>query len=271
MPETGKSLDGQGFGAGLGVDDGAGKCGGDGGGRNAGGAEVVGERLALLRKDLADEGEKAGLFEREFGEARGKAPADDAGIDIGRGREGRGRKGEERFGGAVHLDGDGEQAVVARAGKGGDAIGDFALDHQYGPVEDDAAQDWAFGGGVAGGQFEEDLRGDVVGEIAEDEQGLASGGGGGGEVEGEDVLLEDGEAAGWEPGAEMGGEAGVELDGEDVSGAGDEGRGDGAGAGTDFDDGAGGEIAERGGDALNGLRVVEEVLSEPGVGGHGLL
>ncbi len=124
---------------------------------------------------------------------------------------------------------------------------------------------------MAGGEFEEDLRGDVVGEIAEDEQGLAGGGGGGGEVEGEDVLLEDGEEAGWEPGAEMGGEAGVELDGEDVGGAGDEGRGDGAGAGTDFDDGAGGEVAERGGDALNGLRVVEEVLSEPWVGGHGLL
>ncbi len=88
VPETGKSLDGQGFGAGLGVDDGAGKCGGDGGGGNAGGAEVVREGLAFLGKDFADEGEKGGLVEREFREARGKTPAEDGGMDIGRGRKG---------------------------------------------------------------------------------------------------------------------------------------------------------------------------------------
>ena len=38
----------------------------------------------------------------------------------------------KRLGRPVHLDGDGEQAVVARAGRGGEAIGDFALDHEYG-------------------------------------------------------------------------------------------------------------------------------------------
>jgi len=244
VPEGGEGFDGQGFGACVAVDGGAGKCGGDGGGRDAGGAEVVGECLALLRKDLADEREKRRLIEREFREARGKAPADDGGVDVGWGRKGCRREGEEGFGRAVHLDGDGEQAEVAGAGLGGDAIGYFALDHQDGAVEDGAALGCAFGGGVAGSEFEEDLRGDVVGEIAEDKQGLAGGCGGGGKVEGEDVLLEDGEAAGWEPGAEMGGEAGVKLDGEDVGGAGHEGASDGSGAGADFDDGAVGEVAE---------------------------
>jgi hypothetical protein len=69
----------------------------------------------------------------------------------------------------------------------------------------------------------------------------------------------------------MSGEAGIEFNGEDMGGTGGEGTGDGAGAGADFDNGATGEIAQRVDDALDGLRIFEEVLSEPGFGGHGLL
>ena len=141
---------------------------------------------------------------------------------------------------------------------GGDAVGYFALDHEDGAIEN----------GVAGGEFEEDLRSDVVGKVSDDAERMAGGGRGGGEIELEHVLLDDGDAGWVKLGAEMGGKARVELDREDVCGAGGEGSGDGAGAGADFDDGAAGEIAQRVGDALDGLRIVKEVLSEPGFGGH---
>ena len=69
----------------------------------------------------------------------------------------------------------------------------------------------------------------------------------------------------------MSGEAGIQLDGDNVRCAGCQGSGDGAGSGTDFGDGAAAKIAQRRGNPLDGLRVVEEVLSELGFGGHGLL
>jgi hypothetical protein len=84
-------------------------------------------------------------------------------------------------------------------------------------------------------------------------------------------LLVDGEIVLRKLNTEMGSEIGVEFDGEDVSGAGDQGCGDDACAGADFDYGAAVKIAERCGDALNGLRVVEKVLSEPGFEWHGLI
>jgi len=55
-----------------------------------------------------------------------------------------------------------------------------------------------------------------------------------------------------------------------VGSAGSERSGDGASAWADFDDCAAGQIAQRGGDSLDGLGVVEEVLAELGLGGHGL-
>jgi len=84
-------------------------------------------------------------------------------------------------------------------------------------------------------------------------------------------VLDDGDAIRGELGAEMGGKAGVELDGKNVGCTSGESAGDGACAGADFDDGAAGDIAERGSDALDGLRVVKEVLTEFGFGGHGLV
>ena len=54
---------------------------------------------------------------------------------------------------------------MARAGPGGDAIGHFPLHHEDGAVQR----------GVAGCQLEQDLRGDAVGQVAEDEEALADG------------------------------------------------------------------------------------------------
>ena len=44
--------------------------------------------------------------------------------------------------------------------------------------------------------------------------------------------------------------------------------GNGAFAGADLDDGAPGDVAQRGDDALDGLRIVKEVLTELWLGGH---
>ena len=62
----------------------------------------------------------------------------------------------------------------------------------------------------------------------------------------------------------------VEFNGNYVARSCSQRAGDGAAAGADLDDGAAGQIAERGDDSLDGLRVVEEVLSEFGLGWHGL-
>ena len=87
----------------------------------------------------------------------------------------------------------------------------------------------------------------------------------GGEVDLEDVGLDDldmflrGEAL-----AESGGEFAIEFDGDEARGARGEQLGDGGFAGTDFDDSAPGEIAERVGDATAGRGMDEEVLAEFG-------
>lgn len=184
-------------------------------------------------------------------------------MDFGWRREGRGRQREKALDGAVHLDGGGEQAEIAGAGGGGGTIRNFTLDHEHGEVER----------GVAGGQLEQDGRGDVVRQIADDsEEAGADGvraGSRGGKVEVEDVLFNDGEAIGGESFAEAGGELAVELDGEDMAGLGGKGASNGAAARANFDDGTAGEIAQRREDATDGACVGEKVLAEPGPGLHG--
>ena len=196
VPEGCQGFDGQGFGAGLGSDCGLRQSGGGSSGGYASGAEIVGESLALLREGFAHEGQEAGFVQAEFHEARGNSPAEDGGVHVRRGREGFRRQGKEFFRGAVHLHGHREQAVVARAGRGGDAIGHFALNHQYGPVER----------GMAGCELEEDLRGDAVGQVAEDEQGLAGGGRGSCKIVLQHIPIDDGDALGRKLGAQMGGQ-----------------------------------------------------------------
>lgn len=54
-------------------------------GRVAGGAEIVGEGLALLREAGVEEAVEGGGFDGELGEARGEVEAEDGGEDVGRG------------------------------------------------------------------------------------------------------------------------------------------------------------------------------------------
>jgi len=62
----------------------------------------------------------------------------------------------------------------------------------------------------------------------------------------------------------------VQLDGQQMGCASGQSFGDGAAAGADFNDCAAGEIAQGGRDALNGLGIDEEVLTELGFGRHEL-
>src|SRR5208283_1766893 len=88
-PECCKHFKWQGLGAGFGLDSRTGQSCRSRRGRNAYGAKVVGQRLALLRKGLAQEAQKSGLLNAELAKPRSEAPTKRRGVDIGRGREGR--------------------------------------------------------------------------------------------------------------------------------------------------------------------------------------
>jgi hypothetical protein len=70
--------------------------------------------------------------------------------------------------------------------------------------------------------------------------------------------------------AQLQGKVVVEFNGNDAGGSCGQGVCNGAAARADLDYGAAREIAERGDDALDGIGVVEEVLSEFRLGGHAL-
>jgi hypothetical protein len=238
--------------------------------------------------------------EAELFEAGLHRQSQDGGVDLGRWREGFGREGEELFHAGVELRGNGEESVVARAGLGGDAVRDFALNHDDGAVEDP----------VRGEEVEENIGCDVVGEIADYEKSgraenpiaewaamrrkpLGSAGRVGdglrwrrkcrsfdihvyagecmrlkfgcerGEVGSEDILVQDGDVGlRGEVRPEVRGEGRVEFDGDEALGAAGEDVRDGSAAGADFDDGAVGDIAECVGDGGLSGRTDEKVLAE---------
>ena len=161
----------------------------------------------------------------------------------------------------MELGGCGEEAVVADAGCGGEAVGDLALHHEDGAGKEVGAGERK--------EAEEDFGGDVVGKVSDDVGGFA-GRDESGEVGCEDVGVEDLDVeVGAEFEAEFGGEGGVELDGDEAAAARGEDGGDGAVAGADLDYGAGGDVAEGIGDCVAGAVVGEEVLAEGGLSGHG--
>jgi len=80
--ERGHGFEGDGFGAGEGWDC-VGPRGGDLVCGVAGGAEIVGEGLALLRETGVEEAVEGGGFDGEFGEAGGEIEAEDGGEDGG--------------------------------------------------------------------------------------------------------------------------------------------------------------------------------------------
>ncbi len=207
--------------------------------------EVVAQGFAFLAEAEAGEGEEGlGIIHlRSAGEE-----ANDGGIDFGRRAEGGAGDGEEDgyFGGELGL--DGEIAVVAGAGFGGEAVGDFELDEEDGALEQRAE----------GEGFFDDGRGDVVRQVAGDGDGAP-----GGEIGLENVLFDDFEArVAAKTGAEVLGEDGVDLNGDDAGGVGEEMDGEGSTAGADFDDGERVGLASGGGDAFESGLVGEEVLAE---------
>jgi hypothetical protein len=273
-PEMGKLLDGERLSARERWDAGGFEGPGDLCRGELGGAEIVGESLALLGEGLLQESDEWAFNNAKFGKTGGEVPAEDGGVDF-RGRvEGFGRQGEEGFGAAVELQGDGEEAVFTGARFGGDAVGYFALDHEYCAVKYCVARC----SGLSG-EAKQDGRGDVVGQVADDEEwlgrcGVGFGGirGCRGEIELKDVLSSDRDVGyaffGGETLLEVPGEFSVEFDGDQVFGFGGEMVGDGPFAGSDFDDRARTQVAESRDDALDGLLIAEEVLSELWFTGH---
>lgn len=263
LPDGGEFGGAECFGAGCGRDG----CGGDGRGYvvglPSGGAEIIRQRFAFLREAGSQEGCKRAGIDAELEVMRVEDPAENGGVDLGRRRECAGRQGKQLFHVAVELDGDREQAVVAGAGLGCDAVGDFALDHK------DGAVDSLF----VGCEVQQDVRGEVVGQVADDEQ-LFVRPGERREIDIEDVAFDDFDIAlRCEAVAEAWGQVAVEFDGDEAFGVRGEQFGDGGFAGADFDDGAAGDVAEGIDNALASRGADEEVLAELGfvAGGNGVL
>ena len=124
------------------------------------GLEGVAHHLAALAESRLDDGLEEGLVAAE-GLAAVPAQPDDGGLDLGRRGEAAGSDGEQVFDVVPGLQQDGQDAVGFGAGTFRNAFGDFFLDHADNlrdllPVVQD---------------LEEDLRGNVVGEIADDGKG----------------------------------------------------------------------------------------------------
>ena len=200
-------------------------------------------------------------------EARRHGQAKDSGVDLGWRRECFWRQGEELLDAGVQLRGYREQAVVARAGWCGDAVGNLTLDHHDGAVDD-----W-----MRGEEVKQDIGCDVVRQIADDEETGRPLGvcgrlwlqvrflGQRGEIGGEDVLAEDGYAGlRGEISHKLRSERLVELDGNEMAGAAREDVCNGAEAGSDFNDGAPRNVAEGVGDGSLRRGADEKVLAEGG-------
>src|SRR5450631_1090020 len=126
---------------------------------------------------------------------------------------------------------------------------------------------------MAGSQLEQDLRGDVIGQVAHYSEPFACCGGSFSKIKVQHVLLDDRDlriGARRKLRAQLDGEVAVQLDCDYVLRPCGKASGNGASSGSNFDYGAAGDVTERSHDPLDGLRVVEEVLSEFGLGRHGL-
>ena len=125
------------------------------------GLKGITHHLAALAEGGLDDGLEKSFIAAEGGAAVA-AQADDGGLDF-RGRvEGTGADGEQVFDVIPGLQEDGEDAVGLGAGAFGDTLGDFFLDHAD-DLRDLLAEVQ---------DLEEDLGGNVVGEVADDGEGV---------------------------------------------------------------------------------------------------
>jgi hypothetical protein len=237
--EGGELLDAELLGAGVGAE----VEGGEGFAdqfRAGEGAQVVDQGFSLLSETQFYEIEEALLvFQAECGAGAGQAQGDERGGDFGRGLEGAAGNLQGDFGVGEVLGEDGEVAVVAGAGAGGEALGDFELDDDVDGFD-------------LRGVLEEpvqDGRGDVVGEIAVDAH--APVGEEFCEIELEDVAGDDGEVGeSFGEALEAGDERGIELDASDGKTGGEKVFGHFAVAGADFEPGS---LRGRGGSEASGV------------------
>ena len=114
---------------------------------------------------------------------------------------------------------------------------------------------------MTGGELEQNLRSDSVGQVSRNQKLLACRCCSLSEVKLQHILRDDGDAAWVKLGAEIDGECGVQFDGQNMSGARGKCSCDRSCAGADLDDGSAADVSERRGDTFNGLGVVEEVLA----------
>jgi hypothetical protein len=139
-----------------------------------------------------------------------------------------------------------------------DAIANFALHHEHRAIER----------GVTGGEPEQNLRSDSVGQVAHDSQPLAGGRSGCGKIEVQDVLLDNGDLVGREARAKAGRQLAIELDSDKPAGSRRQGSGKSSAARPDFDHGAARYRSQGAGDPLDGIGIIEKVLAELGFDGH---
>ncbi len=179
-------------------------------------------------------------------------------MDVRRRREGARRQREEILNAGVELSGRGEQAIVATAGLGGNAVGDFALNHDNGSIDDRMMVE----------EVQQDRRGYVVGEIADDGEFFAASEAG--EISREEVLGDDLDGiCQFEMLLQVASQDGVEFDSDEaMSTAGKQIR-NRSFAGTDFDHCRSGDVAQGVDDGKRGGGVGEEILSEFRFAGHG--
>jgi hypothetical protein len=112
-------------------------------------------------------------------------------------------------------------------------------------------------------QDEQQRRGDVVRQVADDAQRSSVGSGKRFPVECEGVAFDQVELQRREAAAQPGGKIAVDLDGSDGARARNERRGQRAQPGTDFDDALSRPRVDGGGDTLDVVRIVQEILREP--------
>ena len=118
----------------------------------------------------------------------------------------------------------------------GDASGHFALDHDNGSLD----------GSVEAEETEQNFRGDVVGQIADDQELFFVSSAQRSEVDGQNVLLENFDRCSIRKlVAQAGGQVAIQLDGHQPARARSQKRGDRAASWANFDDGAARHIAER--------------------------
>lgn len=218
-----------------------------------GGGQVVAQGLALVAEGEGGEGEEVGDVVKKQGRVgRARGEAEDGGIHLGGRPESGSGHGEQKLHHGEELGMDGEEAVVPAAGGGGEALGDFALNHQHGPFE-----------GAAQPQEPGDHRGsDVVGEVSGDDGGppLA-------QVDLKHVGRQDLQVRGrGEAWFKLRGQGAVELDGDEAAGAGEQETGKGALSRADLNDQGFDFRTGGGGDSLQRGLPDQEMLSEPGNG-----